>query len=348
MHNHFDNWQIGIHRRKWQHSFEPLEDRCLLDSTVVFSELMYHPLSNNDDLEWVELQNQNWVDMDLSGWRLSGGIDYEFPAGTKINGRDYLVVAANPTALQNQTGYSQSHGPFTGRLSNGGEQLLLLDNNDRVMNVIDYRDGGRWPVEPDGSGFSLAKIHPDTTSEVVESWSHSLQRNGTPGAFNFAEPGDTVQETLLGESVPVRALVPDNANLGLTWTEMNFDDSSWLSGTTGVGYERGSGYDPFFGLDLDSPPGGQTATPMFGENETVYIRVPFEITTDLSQYDSIRLRMMYDDGFVAYINDTEVASANAPTNLDYNSGALAIHDDGAAVHFVDFDIKTPMCWQSTD
>jgi len=143
---------------------------------------------------------------------------------------------------------------------------------------------------------------------------------------------------LLGESVPVQALVPDNKNLGLTWTEMNFDDSSWLSGTTGVGYERGSGYDPFFGLDLDSPPGGQTATPMFGENDTVYIRVPFEITTDLSQYDSIRLRMMYDDGFVAYINGIEVARANAPPNLDYNSGAPTWHDEGAAMQFVDFDI----------
>ena len=93
---------------------------------------------------------------------------------------------------------------------------------------------------------------------------------------------------------------------------------------------------------------------MFDENETVYIRVPFDITSDLSQYDSIRLRMMYDDGFVAYINGTEVARANAPPNLDYNSGAtvavrtrstlsISISPDSVTRLF-----KTPMYWQSKD
>lgn len=42
---------------------------AVLDSTVVLSELMYHPTGDNSVLEWVELHNQMSVDMDLSAGR---------------------------------------------------------------------------------------------------------------------------------------------------------------------------------------------------------------------------------------------------------------------------------------
>ena len=60
---------------------------------------MYHPATNEPALEWVELHNQNAVDVDLGGWRLTGGIDYTFPNGTVIRGRGYLVVAVSPATL---------------------------------------------------------------------------------------------------------------------------------------------------------------------------------------------------------------------------------------------------------
>ena len=44
------------------------------DSIVVFNEIQYHPASDDSSLEFVELYNQNTVDVDLSGWRISSGI----------------------------------------------------------------------------------------------------------------------------------------------------------------------------------------------------------------------------------------------------------------------------------
>src|SRR5215211_7359443 len=41
------------------------------DSVVVFNEIMYHPATDEPALEWVELHNQNAVDVDLSDWRLT-------------------------------------------------------------------------------------------------------------------------------------------------------------------------------------------------------------------------------------------------------------------------------------
>src|SRR5437764_3833711 len=93
----------------------------LADTVVVFNEIMYHPATNEPALEWVELYNQNAVDVDMSGWRLAGAIHYDFPNGTVIRAGRYLVVAISPATLNAQTGLTNLLGPFTGRLSNNGE-----------------------------------------------------------------------------------------------------------------------------------------------------------------------------------------------------------------------------------
>ena len=72
--------------RHW--SFEPLEPRRVLDSTVVFNEVMYNPPGPTDDaLEWIELSNQMAVDMDLSGWRLDGGVEFKIPLRDRLGRR---------------------------------------------------------------------------------------------------------------------------------------------------------------------------------------------------------------------------------------------------------------------
>ena len=76
------------HNSSRRRTLETLEKRYVLDSTVVFNELMYHPEDGvSESLEWVELYNQLAVDMDISEWTLSGGIEYEFPNQTIVPGR---------------------------------------------------------------------------------------------------------------------------------------------------------------------------------------------------------------------------------------------------------------------
>ena len=217
--------------------FEPLEQRIVLDSTVVFNELMYHPPGNEETLEWIELYNQLAVDMDISHWRLAGAVDYQFSDGTILPGRGYLVIAVNPQELSNQTGFSDALGPFNGRLSNGGEELQLLNNNDRVMNLIDYRDGGDWPVGPDGIGFTLAKRKELLNTADPGNWITSDEIGGTPGSANFVvETGPTTLE-LIEPGAQARYLIPTIDNLNSQWTQTAFDDSTWPSGTTAIGYE---------------------------------------------------------------------------------------------------------------
>jgi hypothetical protein len=154
------------------------------DTVVAFNEIMYHPATNEVGLEWVELHNQMSVDVDMSGWSIRGGIAYDFAEGTIIPGRGYLVVAVSPSTLQAVTGYADAYGPFQGRLANTGEELRLRNNNKRVMNTVDYRDGGEWPAAPDGSGVSLAKHYAQSDSAAPDSWRWSAEIGGSPGAAN--------------------------------------------------------------------------------------------------------------------------------------------------------------------
>src|SRR5213594_1345146 len=80
------------------------------DAVVVFNEIMYHPATNEPTLEWLELYNQMSVDVDLSAWRLSDGIDYTFPNGTVIRAGGYVVVAVSPATLSAATGLTNILG----------------------------------------------------------------------------------------------------------------------------------------------------------------------------------------------------------------------------------------------
>ncbi|MCH8924445.1 MAG: CotH kinase family protein, partial [Planctomycetes bacterium] len=61
---------------------------------------------------------------------------------------------------------------------------------------------------------------------------------------------------------------------------------------------------------------------MKGTNATAYTRIELD-SPDPAEFSSLTLRMRYDDGFVAYLNGTEVARRNAPQNVFWNSTATS-------------------------
>ncbi|MCU0913082.1 MAG: chitobiase/beta-hexosaminidase C-terminal domain-containing protein [Planctomycetes bacterium] len=138
--------------------------------------------------------------------------------------------------------------------------------------------------------------------------------------------------TLVPESASKRVLVPtvgvDNAWRG----GVRFDDSRWtlVTGSPGgIGYERGSGYGPFLSIDL--------GTQMYNKQGTCYIRIPF--TAPSTTYSSLLLRMRYDDGFIAYLNGTEVARRNFSGEPQWNSVGSTDNPDAAAVVPESIDIS---------
>ncbi|MDG2383427.1 MAG: lamin tail domain-containing protein [Pirellulaceae bacterium] len=206
---------------------EYLEPRHLLDSTVVFNEVMYHPPNETSGQEWIELFNQLAVDVDLSGWKLAEGVNFTFPSGTRIPGGGYLVIAAEPNKFQQPDGPDNVLGPFNGKLSNGGETIELRNNSNRTMDRLEYDDQYPWPVVPDGSGVTLAKQFPMTGSAQPINWIGSSQLFGTPGKKNFLEfDPSTIRTTPIPLGSTWR-FDDRGTEFGSEWRQSNFDDSQW-------------------------------------------------------------------------------------------------------------------------
>jgi len=77
------------------------------------------------------------------------------------------------------------------------------------------------------------------------------------------------------------------------WADIGFDDSSWLSGSTGIGYSS----DITYATDLPD---------MLGDYLTFYARTSFDVV-DAGAFSALELGIQYDDGFVACLNGVEVA-----------------------------------------
>jgi len=80
---------------------------------------------------------------------------------------------------------------------------------------------------------------------------------------------------------------------------------------------------------------------MHGVNASAYIRIPFTVAEGAS-FSTLKLRIQYDDGFVAYLNGVEVARRNAPMAVGWNSTATAEHPAAAASLFEEFDASAAL------
>ncbi len=69
-----------------------------------------------------------------------------------------------------------------------------------------------------------------------------------------------------------------------------------------------------------------------------YLRIPFEVASPDS-LESLTLQVHYDDGFVAFLNGTEVARRNAPDSLAFDSTATADRSELDASYAEAIDIS---------
>ena len=199
---------------------------------VFLSEIHYHAVlevSVVDRHEFIEIHNAGATAMDLSGWRLAGAVDFEFPAGTLLDADEDLVIAKDPAALASLEEYALSEGdlfgPYDRELDNGGEKVALLDAAGAGVDSVTYDDEFPWPISADALGagrnwlpeswlpveshqflgVSLERVSFDVASGEVANWAPSPIDAATPGRPNTsrrAVPLPIVSDIVVGALVP--------------------------------------------------------------------------------------------------------------------------------------------------
>jgi regulation of enolase protein 1 (concanavalin A-like superfamily) len=151
---------------------------------VVINELMYDPISGNDDDQYIELFNKGTNTMDLSGWQFTAGVTFTFPSGTTLAPNGYVVVARNLTnlfALYPNLNTGNTVGNYSGKLSHNGELVVLampqtLYGTNTIYveeDEVTYGTGGRWGEWSSGGGSSLELIDPHANHRLASNWADS-------------------------------------------------------------------------------------------------------------------------------------------------------------------------------
>lgn len=68
--------------------------------------------------------------------------------------------------------------------------------------------------------------------------------------------------------------------------------------------------------------GTNVESEMLGQNSSIWTRIEFDVE-DPSHFNSLMLKMKYEDGFVTYLNGKKAAEQNAPVTPIWNSSATA-------------------------
>lgn len=231
---------------------------------------------DGDREDWIEIWNTSGKAGDLSGWHLTddpNDLTKWQLPAIEMTSGGYLVVFAS--GKDRAKVGSELHTSFSLQREEGGYLAL---------------------VKPDGSTISSEfRDYPQQTKDV---------------AFGVGIEGEA-PITFFSAGTQAKWHVPTGPVDD--WTNPNFDDSSWNSGATGIGFDSPGGrYQPLIGT------GGDAGDEMRSQNATVYIRIPFEVA-DPSGISNLNLRLKWEDGFVAHLNGTEFYKESAPEIPAWNS-----------------------------
>jgi len=163
---------------------------------IRITEVNYHPSSEDDRDEFIELFNAGDRPVDLTGWRLSGGVDFVFADGTVLPPQRYLLVVPDAQYAEEKYPQASVTGNWSGKLNNRTEWIRLTDGDGNQVVAFRYADDGSWPrgadgpdrgedpndpLDPGPKGMTLELRHPDLNPAAGGSWVAETE-GGTPGA----------------------------------------------------------------------------------------------------------------------------------------------------------------------
>ncbi|MDP6634354.1 MAG: lamin tail domain-containing protein, partial [Phycisphaerae bacterium] len=299
-----------------------------------------------------------------STWMMSAG--YDGPvfdnSGQAILGFgsiDYGTVRTNigtPPSGSRYTGYFRSDFVLDDPMIEVGIEIL---SDDGAFIYIDGVEVGRNNISPTATDtytvFAINHTYPDGTNVETQTRTLSIAdldagthtiavsvHQANTGSSDMGLDLRLFGRPLIGGELMRRSGQSDGD------TESDFDpnDESTkgvqnpdvilpfgvvLDTTTGIGFsDNQSEFEDVIQTDVSDE--------MQGVNDSIWTRMEFVASDDLSAFGSLTLGMMYDDGFVAYLNGVQIAQRNAPLALAWDSSATSVHGNSQAVVYEDIDV----------
>jgi hypothetical protein len=178
---------------------------------LVINEIMKDPSSVTDSHgEYVEIYNPDSSAVDLNGWAIMDlGSDYHViggPGPLIVEPHSFFVLARDSSIAENG-GFSADYQYDSFTLSNGSDEVILLDPIGEVVDSVGY-DSSNFPDDP---GCSMELRNPGFNNVHGYNWvgadtSFGMGDLGTPGRVNsgWEEYKDMTLDVAV-DSIGVRA-----------------------------------------------------------------------------------------------------------------------------------------------
>ena len=239
-----------------------------------------------------------------------------------VDGREGMVVFTAPSPGPNsfyriRAGNEVSPPPATYSGASHytvlyGLTSCLFSENERIGHVLNRLAYGPSPFDLQRvATIGLeAWINEQLDPATIDESSNTELNNRLAGLFYSFLPA---METKLVKSGDVVRYWKGTSEPSASWKTQGFNDSAWLTGATAIGYGDQN-------LMTDLPD-------MLNLYTSVYLRKSFNVANPAS-IETLQLRVDYDDGFVAYLNGTEIVRTNVAGSPVFGSQATAGHEAG--------------------
>ncbi|MHC4642514.1 MAG: chitobiase/beta-hexosaminidase C-terminal domain-containing protein [Planctomycetota bacterium] len=169
---------------------------------------------NGDSSDWIEIYNPTDTTVNLDGWYLTDNdsnlTKWQFPDGLEIKSGEFLIVFASDKTYENNP-YNYPYLDLGGHyhtnfeLDKDSGEYLALVAPDGMAIIHEY-----WPEFP---------IQLTDVSYGLTQYASTLVSAGATASYHVPTSGDAV--------------------LGTGWNAVDFDDSTWDTGKTGLGFGVG-------------------------------------------------------------------------------------------------------------
>ena len=168
--------------------------------------------------------------------------------------------------------------------------------------------------ELNAKGEYLALVSPDGVTKVTE-FSPTFPSQNQDQSYGISSFGNIIPEPLISKDSIAKYLIPlSEGELPDNWNSSNptLNDDSWNSGTGGLGWESPNG-------TLKSLITTDLREEMRSKNASGFFRYSFNFDSTGRTLQTLDLKTQIDDGYVAFLNGTQIASFNSPSSTNWNS-----------------------------
>lgn len=230
------------------------ESDASLEPGIEFGVVHFNPASGNQDEEYLELENNHGIWVDVSDWKLSGGVEFDLPAGTVIPPNSTLYVSPNVKSFraraESPTGGERNLvvGGYKGHLSSFGETIVLSDTSGARNAVVTYvgepSDAQKYLAitevmyhpEPEGLAefIELMNVSESITLDLTGvTFTEGISFDFTGSAVTSLAPGEraivvknmAAFESAHSDGLPVAGIFESDSSLSNGGESIKFEDA---------------------------------------------------------------------------------------------------------------------------